>query len=98
VQANVVAESYELTKHLAVWFVQHIEVERHRHKPSTAATHLTLEPGERNDAVKVAVNIVPHEHRLLTCTNVLSWPHPVPSFSQVNKHASITNHPKQWHL
>jgi hypothetical protein len=61
-QANVVAECYELPKHVTVWFVQHIEVERDRHKPSAAATKLTLKPCERNDAVKVTVNVMSHEH------------------------------------
>jgi hypothetical protein len=62
VQANVVTERYELPEHVTVRFVQHIEVERDRHKPSAAATILTLQACELNDAVKVAVNIVPHEH------------------------------------
>jgi hypothetical protein len=61
-QPNVVTECYELTQDLAVWFVQDIEVERDRHKPSAAATKLTLKPCERNDAVKVAVNVMSHEH------------------------------------
>jgi hypothetical protein len=61
-QANVVAERYELPEHVTVWFVQHIKVERDRHKPSAAATKLTLQACELNDAVKVAVNVMSHEH------------------------------------
>jgi hypothetical protein len=61
-QADVVTERYELPEHVTVWFVQDIEVERHRHKPSAAATILTLKPSELNDAVEVAVNVMSHEH------------------------------------
>jgi hypothetical protein len=61
-QSDVVTERYELTKNLAVRFVQHIEVERHRHKPSAAATKLTLKPCKLNDVVKMTINVMSHEH------------------------------------